>query len=42
MEDQRCSLSLSIFFLTVLLDSGTAGESLSASELRLSVRLKRI
>ncbi|TWW79723.1 TGF-beta receptor type-2 isoform X1 [Takifugu flavidus] len=25
MEDQRCSLSLSIFFLTVLLDSGTTG-----------------
>lgn len=40
MEDRRCSLSLSVFFLTVLLDS--SGESLSASKLCPSVRLKRV
>lgn len=42
MEDRRCSLSLSVFFLAVLLDSGTAGESLSASKLCPSVCFKRV
>lgn len=35
MEDQRHSLSLSVLFLTVILDSGTAGKSHSAYKLRL-------
>lgn len=36
MEDPRCSLSLSVLLLTVLLDSGAAGESRPAAEPRLS------
>lgn len=39
MEAQRCSLSLSLVFLTVLLDSGTAGKFKNSSEF---VPLKRL
>lgn len=34
MEAQRCSVSLSVLFLAVLLDSGAAGRSHSAGKLQ--------
>lgn len=42
MEDQRCSLSLSVLILAVMLGSGTAGKSHAACKLLHPVPVKRL